>query len=215
VNTISIIALVIGFVSAFLVILLFVRLLQVDNAQKLNRHRSTKTGLADMLSYASVINDGVVVGKNGALMASWLYRGSDDASSTNEQREAVSRYINSALARLGNGWMIHVDCVRRISISYPNANQSHFTDPICASIDNERRKLFESLGTMYDGYFVLSVTWLPPLIATQKLGEMMFDDNQGSPLFLSSGIFIHNLACGLLQLKQFCIQVAENCKYCS
>gem|GEM_PF-4507963 len=53
-----------------------------------------------MLSYASVISDGVVVGKNGALTSAWMYKGADDASSTNEQREVVSRYINSAITKL-------------------------------------------------------------------------------------------------------------------
>jgi len=178
-NNITVISLLIGVVGAILLMILFVRLLQVNNAQKLNQHRSTKAGLADLLSYASVISDGVILGKNGALTASWLYRGADDVSSTDEQREAVSRYINAALAKLGNGWMIHVDSVRRETLNYPNAKQSHFTDPVCEAIDNERRKLFEGLGTMYDGYFVISLTYFAPHIAQQKFTDLMFDDKKG------------------------------------
>ena len=58
-------------------------------------------GLADLLNYAAVVDDGVIVGKNGALMAAWLYQGDDSASSTDEQREIVSYRINQALAGLG------------------------------------------------------------------------------------------------------------------
>lgn len=32
------------------------------------------------------------------------------------------------------------------------------------------------LGTMYEGFFVLTVTFFPPLLAEKKFIEMMFDD---------------------------------------
>ena len=51
-------------------------------------------------------------------MAAWMYRGDDHASSTDEQRESVSFRINQALAGLGNGWMMHVDAVRRPAPHY-------------------------------------------------------------------------------------------------
>ena len=37
--------------------------------------------------------------------------------------------------------------------------------------------LFESLGTMYEGYFVLTLTWFPPLLVQRKFVELMFDDD--------------------------------------
>lgn len=80
------------------------------------KHRSQDAGLSDLLIYAAMVEDGVIVGKNGSLMAAWLYRGDDQASSTEPQREAVSFRINQALSPLGNGWMVHVDAVRRRAI---------------------------------------------------------------------------------------------------
>ena len=65
-----------------------------------------------------MVDDGVIVGKNGSFMAAWLYQGDDNASSTDEQREMVSFRINQALAGLGNGWMVHVDAVRRPAPNY-------------------------------------------------------------------------------------------------
>ena len=67
-----------------------------------------------------MVDDGVIVGKNGSFMAAWLYKGDDNASSTDEQREMVSLRINQALSGLGNGWMIHVDAVRRPAPNYPD-----------------------------------------------------------------------------------------------
>ena len=52
---------------------------------------------------------------------------------------------------------------------------------LCAAIDEERRQLFESLGTMYEGYFVLTVTYFPPVLAQTKFVELMFDDDAIAP----------------------------------
>jgi type IV secretion system protein VirB4 len=110
-----------------------------------------------------------------------LYKGDDNASSTDEQRETVSVRINQALAGLGNGWMVHVDAVRRPAAVYPERGLSHFPDDVTAAIDEERRQLFEGLGTMYEGYFVLTVTWLPPVLMQRKFVELMFDDDTQVP----------------------------------
>jgi type IV secretion system protein VirB4 len=165
-------------VGLVMVILVFARIRALDAEARLKRHRSTRQGVADLLNYAAVVDDGVIVGKNGAFMAAWVYQGDDVASSTDEQRELVSMRLNQAMARLGNGWMIHVDAVRRYATGYAPPEASNFPDPVSAAIDEERRRLFQSLGAMYEGYFVLTLTYYPPLIAQQKFTEMMFDDDR-------------------------------------
>ena len=52
-----------------LVGLLYARLRAVDRTLQLKRHRSTEEGLCDLLNYAAVVGDGIVIGKNGALIA--------------------------------------------------------------------------------------------------------------------------------------------------
>lgn len=93
--------------------LLFLRIRAANSSLELRRHRSKSAGFADLLNYAAVVDDDVIVGKNGSFMAVWIYQGDDNASSTDEHRELVSFRINQALAGLGNGWMVHVDAVRR------------------------------------------------------------------------------------------------------
>jgi hypothetical protein len=134
-----------------------------------------------LLNYAAMVDDGVMVGKNGAFMAAWLYKGSDNASSTDEQREAVSLRINQALSGLGNGWMVHVDAARLPAPNYLDRGSSHFPDGVSAAIDEERRQLFEGLGTMYEGYYVLTLTYFPALLAQRKFVELMFDDDTQAP----------------------------------
>ena len=173
--------LVIAVLGAVLLLVLFGRIRAVGAKWNLKKHRSRAARLADLLNYAAVVDDGVVVGKNGSFLAGWLYRGEDNASSPDVQRELVSARINQALARLGSGWMVHVDAVRRAAPNYPDRGGSHFPDRVSAAIDEERRRLFESLGTMYEGYFVLVVTWFPPVLAQRKFVELMFDDDMVAP----------------------------------
>jgi type IV secretion/conjugal transfer VirB4 family ATPase len=175
------IAIAIAALGALMLSVLYSRIRAVNDEVKLKKHRSKTAGFADLLNYAAVVDDGVIVGKNGAFMASWLYQGDDNASSTEEQREMVSFRINQALSGLGNGWMVHVDAVRRPAPNYSDKAVSHFPDPVSAAIDEERRRLFEGLGTMYEGYFVLTATYFPPLLAQRKFVELMFDDDAVAP----------------------------------
>ena len=59
-------------VGLILLVSLFIRIRAVTSAMQLKQHRSTEEGLADLLNYAAVIDDGVILGKNGSLMAAWI-----------------------------------------------------------------------------------------------------------------------------------------------
>ena len=172
---------IIAALGSLLLLVLFYNVSAVNKERSTKKHRETVAGVCDLLNYAAVVDDGVIVGKSGTLMAAWVYKGDDNASSTEKHREMISFRINQAIAGLGNGWMIHVDAVRRPAPGYSKKDMSHFPDPVSASIEDERRQLFENLGTMYEGYFVLSLTYFAPHLAQQKFVEMMFDDDEDKP----------------------------------
>lgn len=167
----------IAVVGIGLVLFLWSRVQQVNADLRLKKFRSKDEGLADLLQYAAVVDDGVIVGKNGSFMAAWLYKGTDNSSATDTERNLISFRINQALAKMGSGWMVHVDAVRRPAPNYSPRNQSSFPDPVSAAIDEERRRTFESLGNLYEGFFVLTITWYPPLLAERKFVELMFHDD--------------------------------------
>lgn len=148
-------------------------------AKSLRQYKSKGPGVADLLNYAAVIEDGIIVCKSGAFMASWLYSGDDLANATEEECDQIAGILNTALAALGSGWMIHVDAIRRAAPSYIGKGLSHFPDRVSAAIDEERRRYFEGLDTMYEGFYVLTVTWYPPLLVQQKFVDLMFDDESG------------------------------------
>ncbi len=167
----------ISVVGLALFAVLGLRIREAESAIRLKRHRSRAAGVADLLNYACMVDDGIIACKSGALMAAWIYAGEDNASRTDAERERVSTVINTALSGLGDGWMIHVDAVRRAAPSYIPEGLSHFPDRITAAIEEERRQFFESRDTMYEGFFVLTVTWFPPLLAQAKFVDLMFDDD--------------------------------------
>ena len=128
-DTVPLHAVLIGFAVVGVVMLtIFIIQSREKSVSSLKRHRSQAPGVADLLNWAAVADDGIIVNKDGSLMAAWLYRGNDNASATNAERNSVSHYINSALNQLGSGWMIHVDAVRRPSPAYSNPAFSHFPD---------------------------------------------------------------------------------------
>lgn len=171
----------IAVVGVLLVLFLLNQVRKVNADLRLKKHQSKEAGLADLLNYAAVVDDGVIVGKNGSFMASWLYKGSDNASATDVEREMNSFRINQALANMGSGWMVHVDAVRRPAPNYSDPSQSVFPDPVSAAIDEERRRTFEGLGNLYEGFFILTVTWFPPMLAERKFVELMFSDDSDKP----------------------------------
>lgn len=161
------------------VVLISGLVLWIQNAAasaKLRQHRSKEAGLTDLLIYASLIKDAVILGKDGSFLAAWLYRGRDSHGATAVELEQVSFRINEALKCLGNGWVIHIDAVREEAPGYPLDSESHFPDLLTRAIDDERRRYFEERGTAYDGYFVLTLTWLPPLLAERRFVELLYDD---------------------------------------
>ena len=178
---IELITLIITVLGVALLLMLLVRVRQASYDLRLKKHRAKDAGLADLLNYAACVDDGIIVGKNGSFMASWLYRGEDNASTTETERELVSHRINQALAGMGSGWMVHVDAVRRKAPGYNEGGLSHFPDAVSFALDEERRRFFEGLGTLYEGYFILTITWFPPMLAQRKFVELMFDDDSVKP----------------------------------
>ena len=108
--------------------------------------RSKAKGLPDLLTYAALIEPGIILQKDGSFLAAWEIRGEDTASSTPAELSYVSEQVSNAVLRLGTGWMIHVDACRTTQRAYPDADRSHFPDPVSQAIEDERRAF---LGRMF------------------------------------------------------------------
>ena len=132
--------------------------------------RKQPTGLADLLLWFGLVDDGIVLQRDGSLLAAWQYRGPDLQSATHAEMAAVARRLNRIL-RLGSGWMIQVDCIRSFSAAMRRRADS--ADPVTALIDRERREQFAQEGRHFENEYFLTLTYLPPLVASEKLEGFM------------------------------------------
>ena len=139
---------------------------------QITEHRRHAIGLADLLLYDAVIDDGVLLLQDGALLAGWTFRGPDMASATHEEMAVLSSRLSSIL-RLGGGWMIHCDTIRSLAPEYPD--RAEFPDPITKIIDDERREQFLSEGAHFESEYFLALTFLPPASKEEKIKGWMFD----------------------------------------
>jgi type IV secretion system protein VirB4 len=127
--------------------------------KRLREHRSESRGLADLLNWAFMVDDGVILQKDGSLLAGWKYRGPDVSAATTHELNALSRHLNDALLNFGDDWMFHVDAVRRPAVSYA---ASVFPDGATQIIDDERRASYNTRASrQYETDYFLLVTHLP------------------------------------------------------
>lgn len=165
---------IIAVVGLLLVAMLAITVYKTAKTERLSKLRSKKDALADLLNSAFEPRPGVIVCKNGALMAAFSYEGADINAQTNLERNETSIRLNRLFASVDSGWMFHIDCVRAASPKYPDKSRSAFPDRISAAIDEERRDFFEREGNSYNSSFVMTLTWLPPLKKAKKIEAFLY-----------------------------------------
>lgn len=132
-------------------------------------------GLVDLLEYDCIKANGIMLGKGGQLIAGFLVRGHDQDSASNAQLVQLSLRLNALLTRFGSGWMTHSDIVRYEAIGYPFT--SHFSHPLAAMVDEERRRGYEAQGRNYESMYGVVITYLPPPQAESKLMAALFESS--------------------------------------
>ncbi len=138
----------------------------------LKEFRSHAQALPDLLPWAALIDNGVVLTKSGGLLAGFEFRGPDLDSATKEELAAVSARINAALA-LDDGWSLHVDAIRRQSPGYPE--DGAFPDRTTRLLDDCRRLAHEGDWAGFQSEYRLVLCWHPDPDAAAKV-EMLFVD---------------------------------------
>lgn len=131
---------------------------------------------ADLVPYAGLVANGTILLKDGSLMAGWYFAGPDSESSTDAERNEVSRQINMILSRLGSGWMIQVEAVRVPTTDYPAEPDCHFPDTITRKIDAERRAHFERESGHFESRHALILTYRPAERRRSGLTRYIYSD---------------------------------------
>lgn len=142
----------------------------------LSRFRATGPSFADLVPYAGLVDNGVLLLKDGSLMAGWYFAGPDSESATDYERNELSRQINAILARLRSGWMIQVEAVRIPTADYPTADRCHFPDAVSRAIDAERRSHFEREKGHFESRHAIVLSYRPPQAKKAALSKYVYSD---------------------------------------
>ncbi|CCM79466.1 conjugal transfer protein TrbE [Rhizobium mesoamericanum] len=142
----------------------------------LKRFRATGPSFADLVPYAGLIDNGVLLLKDGSLMAGWYFAGPDLESATDLERNELSGQINAILSRLGSGWMIQVEAIRVPTVDYPSKDRCYFPDPVTCAIDAERRAHFGREQGHFESKHALVLTYRPLESKKTALSRYIYSD---------------------------------------
>jgi len=140
----------------------------------LRSFRHSGPSFADLVPYAGLVDNGILLLKDGSLMAGWYFAGPDSESATDAERNEISRQVNAILARLGSGWMIQVEALRIPTTDYPATGA--FPDAVTRAIDAERRSHFERERGHFESRHALILTWRPPERRKSGIARYVYSD---------------------------------------
>ena len=138
----------------------------------LAEYRRRSRCLADFLPWAALVDQGVILNKDGSFQRTARFRGPDLDSATPAELVATTARLNNALRRLGSGWAIFVEAQREPANHYP---ESAFPDAASRLVDAERRAQFEEEGAHFESRYFLTLLWLPPVDDTARAEAWLYE----------------------------------------
>lgn len=138
----------------------------------LAEYRRSNTRLADFLPWAALVDEGVILNKDGSFQRTARFRGPDLDSSVPAELVAVAGRLNNALRRLGSGWAVFVEAQRHSAGRYP---PDTFPDVASALVDAERKAQFEEAGSHYESSYYLTFLYLPPAESAAAAERLLYE----------------------------------------
>src|ERR1700749_4542040 len=138
----------------------------------LAEYRRSNRRLADFLPWAALVDEGIILNKDGSFQRTAKFRGPDLDSAVPSELVAIAGRLNNARRRLESGWAIFVEAQRHSAGSYP---PDTFPDAASSLVDAERRAQFEEAGTHYESSYFLTFLYLPPAEGTAKAERLVYE----------------------------------------
>jgi type IV secretion/conjugal transfer VirB4 family ATPase len=142
---------------------------------------SKSYGVSDLLLPVFFCDDGIIVNKDGSFTRSYWYSGADLDSSTDEELDYMNSVIfSNAFTKLGDGWTMHLDLVRKAASGYIANALVNFPEPTTLMIDAERKYDYEHEGGYFENSFIVTFTYLPPVDHKTKVKNWFIEDKAGN-----------------------------------
>jgi type IV secretion/conjugal transfer VirB4 family ATPase len=141
----------------------------------LAEYRRPTTRLADFLPWAALVDEGVVLNKDGSFQRTARFRGPDLDSAVPAELVGVAGRLNNALRRLGSGWAVFVEAQRHPAFHYP---ESRFSDAASALVEAERKAEFEEEGVHFESSYFLTFLYLPPAEDAARAERFLYEGRE-------------------------------------
>ncbi|WOH57739.1 conjugal transfer protein TrbE [Bradyrhizobium sp. BWC-3-1] len=167
----------------------------------LAEYRRSNTRLADFLPWAALVDEGIVLNKDGSFQRTARFRGPDLDSSVPAELVSVASRLNNALRRLGSGWAVFVEAQRHSAGRYP---PDTFPDVASALVDAERKAQFEEAGSHYESSYYLTFLCLPPAETAAVAERLLYEGGHRS-----AGADAHEVLSGFIDRTDRVLQLVE------
>lgn len=137
--------------------------------------REKRRGLPDLLRYDSCIRPGVLLGKGGELITTFMYRGPDMQCASIAEMNYLRQRVNDMVKKLSNGWMIHSTTLRIESVEYEDSGA--FPDPVTRAIENERVAQYRTEGAHYENDYYITFTYLADPIFVNRIKSFAYESS--------------------------------------
>ncbi len=135
-------------------------------AWRLARHLvaqpAPREGLGDLLGWAFLVDDGVILMKDGSFLAGISLRGRDLESAAAAEVNRASQAVHEALMLLGEGYALEVNVHRRELQDYHSAERNSFPTEALRTVEAERRAQFLRPGVYFETHSTVLITCTPP-----------------------------------------------------
>ncbi len=131
-------------------------------ARRLQASRALHEGLGDLLGWTYLIDEGIILMKDGSYLAGFELRGCDLESASAGEVNRAARVVHEALALLGEGYSLEVNVYRKEARAYPFPPAHAFPTPALAALEAERRTQFLQSGAHFETRAAGFVTYTLP-----------------------------------------------------
>ena len=155
---------------------LFKPLVQVSDTRRDLDTKATQLGFNELLNYMMIYEKNVILMKDGAFAATFLYRGRDVESSTSGELDQIVKSLNQSLKATDSGWMVEFNLVRMHSTEY--SAMQKFPDTVSQLIEDERRRQYQTEGTHFDTLTYVTLTYMPEPVVRSWIKKLFIVSDQ-------------------------------------
>lgn len=133
------------------------------------RRQPAKPGLADLLPWALLVADGVILLKDATFLAGFTLRGHDLASAPNSALNQAAHTVRAMIGTLPAAYSLEVNIHRSATGAYPPAQSDYFPAAALRGVDRERERHFTLPGNYYATECTMLISYTPPREAVRKV----------------------------------------------